>query len=432
MSPEAETVLHINNITKTFSKPGGGLSTVFENISLTVGPHEIVGILGRSGSGKSTLLRIIAGLIKPNAGEVMYRGQSIKGPVDGIAMVFQTFALFPWMTVLENVEVGLEARNISPGELRSRSLRAIDLIGLDGFEAAYPKELSGGMRQRVGFARALVVNPDLLLMDEPFSELDVLTAETLRLDFLDLWIAGKMSPRAAVLVTHNIEEAILLCDRVLVISGKPARITSSIPVTLSHPRDRLSREFRSLVDQIYSIMTAKPKIVQGNGKLSVAAFTERLPPVSTNQMSGLLEALASTGVEGKADLPHLAASLHLKTEELLRVAESLDLLGFAEIRDGDLHLSAAGKSFVDADILARKKIFAEHLIRAVPLASHIRRTLDNESGHTANRERFLQYLSRDLTTEESEIVLNIVIGWGRYAELYSYNERTDTFNLENP
>src|SRR6478752_2358310 len=289
-----ETILDLKGVSKIFPTPGGQPRTVLDDVDLTLKSREIVGLLGRSGSGKSTLLRIIAGLGEASGGDVEYRGARVDGPAEGIAMVFQTFALFPWLTVLQNVELGLEAQGVPPRERRERALKAIDLIGLDGFESAYPKELSGGMRQRIGFARALVTRPNLLLLDEPFSALDVLTAETLRTDFLDLWCEGRMPIKAVVLVTHNIEEAVLMCDRILVFGSNPGRILTEIPVKLPQPRNRLDPSFRSLVERIYVEMTslragehqARNEVFPGLGIGTV------LPRVSSNLLSGLMEKVA--------------------------------------------------------------------------------------------------------------------------------------------
>jgi NitT/TauT family transport system ATP-binding protein len=251
-------LLEVAGVRKSFPKPDGAELLVLEGVNLRLVQGQIVGLLGRSGSGKSTLLRLIAGLARPSAGTLSYLGKPIDGPADGISMVFQSFALYPWLTVFENVALGLEAQHMEKVEIRKRSLAAIDLIGLDGFESAYPRELSGGMRQRVGFARALVVHPNILLMDEPFSALDVLTAETLRTDFLDLWGEGRMPIKGVILVTHNIEEAVLMCDRILVFGSNPGRILTEISVTLPQPRKRLDPVFRELVDRIYVEMTARP------------------------------------------------------------------------------------------------------------------------------------------------------------------------------
>ncbi len=316
-------LIDIQEVCRSFPKPSGKDVVVLENVDLTIKEGEIVGLLGRSGSGKSTLLRIIAGLISPSSGIALCRGDAIDGPPSGISMVFQSFALFPWLTVLQNVELGLEAKGVDRAERRKLALDAIDLIGLDGFENAFPKELSGGMRQRVGFARALVVHPDLLLMDEPFSALDVLTAETLRTDMIDLWIEGRMPIKSVLIVTHNIEEAVLMCDRILVFSSNPGRVAREIKVDLPHPRNRLDPAFRQLVDNIYALMTqrAEPKTVAMEG-IPGTGMGMVLEPVSTNILSGLIEALAGEPYHGKADLPVIAGLLHMEADELFHIGEA--------------------------------------------------------------------------------------------------------------
>src|SRR5215475_7243998 len=259
MLDQQSPLIDFCGVSRVFPKGSGEDLLVLDQVDLTIRSGEIVGLLGRSGSGKSTLLRIIAGLIAPSSGDARCRGEIIQGPPNGVALVFQSFALFPWLTVLQNVELGLEALGIDAAERRTRALAAIDLIGLDGFESAYPKELSGGMRQRVGFARALVVHPDLLLMDEPFSALDVLTAETLRTDMIDLWMEGRLPIKSVLIVTHNIEEAVLMCDRILVFSSNPGRVARELKVELPHPRNRLDPAFRQLVDSLYEHMTQRPE-----------------------------------------------------------------------------------------------------------------------------------------------------------------------------
>src|ERR1700759_1905383 len=287
-------LLQCTDVRKAFPKPDGAELLVLQGMNLELREGQIMGLLGRSGSGKSTLLRLIAGLAEPSAGNVNYMGKPIDGPAAGIAMVFQSFALFPWLTVFENVALGLEAQRMPRAEIRKRSLAAIDLIGLDGFESAYPRELSGGMRQRVGFARALVTHPNILLMDEPFSALDVLTAETLRTDFLDLWSEGRMPIRGVILVTHNIEEAVLMCDRILVVGSNPGRILSEIKVSLPQPRSRLDPSFRELVEGIYVEMTARPQAAQSTRqeRFPGLGIGSQLPQVSSNLLSGLMEAVA--------------------------------------------------------------------------------------------------------------------------------------------
>jgi len=306
------TLIDLHGVCRSFPKGRGEDLLVLEKVDLTIRSGEIVGLLGRSGSGKSTLLRIIAGLVAPTSGDARCRGEAILGPPNGVAIVFQSFALFPWLTVLQNVELGLEALGTDAEVRRKRALAAIDLIGLDGFESAYPKELSGGMRQRVGFARALVVHPDLLLMDEAFSALDVLTAETLRTDLIDLWIDGRLPIKSILIVTHNIEEAVLMCDRILVFSSNPGRVAAEVKIDLPHPRNRLDPTFRQLVDQLYARMTQRPQArapaIEG---IPGTGIGMALNHVSSNVLSGLIETLAGPPYSGHADLPVLAGSLQL-------------------------------------------------------------------------------------------------------------------------
>jgi NitT/TauT family transport system ATP-binding protein len=421
-------------VCRSFPKGSGEDLLVLEKVDLTIQSGEIVGLLGRSGSGKSTLLRIIAGLIAPSSGDAKCRGEVINGPPNGIAMVFQSFALFPWLTVLQNVELGLEALGVEAAERRKRAIAAIDLIGLDGFESAYPKELSGGMRQRVGFARALVVHPDLLLMDEPFSALDVLTAETLRTDLVDLWIEGRLPIKSVLMVTHNIEEAVLMCDRILVFSSNPGRVAAEFKVDLPHPRNRLDPAFRQLVDQLYARMTqrAEPKAPSSKGNIPGTGVGMVLNHVSSNVLSGLIETLAGPPYNGHADLPVLAGQLQLEADEILHLGESLQLLRFAQLRDGDLVLTDAGKRFAHLETDARKKMFAEHLINYVPVFGLIRRVLDERPTHSAPAARFRIELEDYMSEEYADETLKTVVSWGRYAELFAYDEQSETFSLENP
>jgi NitT/TauT family transport system ATP-binding protein len=425
-----DTILTLRDVSRGFPK-GSGEVLVLADVELTLQGGEIVGLLGRSGSGKSTLLRIIAGLIRPSGGEVIYRGERVDGPAEGIAMVFQTFALFPWLTVLQNVEAGLEAIGVGQAERRRRALSAIDLIGLDGFESAYPRELSGGMRQRVGFARALVVQPTILLLDEPFSALDVLTAETIRTDLLDLWIEHKLPTESMLLVTHNIEEAVFMCDRILLFSSNPGRVSAEIGITFPHPRNRLDPDFRQLVDDIYAQMTARSSVGTANHQHRLH-LASRLPPVSTNVMAGLIETVAAPPYGGKADLPEIARTLQLEVDDLFPVAEVLHYLGLAEVKEGDIELSADAQKFAELDPQSRKTMFAHHLLASVPLAQHIRRVLDERPGHRAPRVRFEQELEDYLSDSAAEETLDTVIAWGRYAEIFAYDDQAETFSLEDP
>ena len=428
----APALLEVSGIAKSFVKPDGQELLVLEGVNLNLAAGQIVGLLGRSGSGKSTLLRLIAGLAEPSRGTLRYLGAAVDGPAAGIAMVFQSFALFPWLTVYENVALGLEAQRLPRAEIRHRTLAAIDLIGLDGFESAYPRELSGGMRQRVGFARALVVHPNILLMDEPFSALDVLTAETLRTDFLDLWSEGRMPIKGVILVTHNIEEAVLLCDRILVFGSNPGRVLSEIEVSLPQPRDRLDPQFRELVESIYVAMTARAPAAPRVEFFPGLGIGSILPHVSSNELSGLLEAVAAAPYNGTADLPKIAGELQMEIDELFPVAETLQMLRFAELEGGDLKVTEAGAAFCNAGQDERKRIFARHLLNYVPLAAHVRRVLDERTSHVARKSRFIDELEDFMTEAAAEQTLRAIISWGRYAEVFAYEDESARFTLENP
>jgi len=428
---DAERLLEVQDVRMAYGAGKGPL--VLDGVNVAIDEGEIVALLGRSGSGKSSLLRIIAGLLKPTSGRALWQGHPVDGPYPGVAMVFQSFALFPWLTVQQNVELGLEARRTPAEERERRASEAIDLIGLGGFESAYPKELSGGMRQRVGFARALVVHPELLLMDEPFSALDVLTAETMRTDVIDLWIEGRLPIRSVLMVTHNIEEAVLMSDRILILSSNPGRIIAEIKITLPHPRNRDDPRFRQQVDDIYSRMTARTTADKAEGKVGQGfpgvGVGMALPPVSTNELAGLMETL-SASPDGRADLPALAEELNFEVDDLFPIAETLQLLRLAEVDQGDIQLTAAGRRFADADLDERKRLFAEHLVAYVPLAALIKRVLDERPNHRARATRFTEELEDFMSEDYADDTLKAVVDWCRFAELFVYDEADQTFSLE--
>lgn len=438
------SLIKIEGVAKSFISPERQELLVLDAINFELHEGEIVALLGKSGSGKSTLLRLMAGLIKPSAGSLYYRGNLMTGPVQGIAMVFQSFALLPWLTVLENVELGLEAMGVERKERRQRALNAIDTIGLDGFESAYPKELSGGMRQRVGFARALVVEPDILLMDEPFSALDILTTDNLRGDLLDLWASKRTKIKGIICVTHDIEEAILMANRIAIFSSDPGTIQTEINVDLPYPRDTESLEFRELLDQIYMLMTTSERARVAKAKAqaeAITAYTEeithpeyayRLPEVDIAALTGLMEAMETHEVDGHVNLPELAESLHLDVNNVFPLTEVLDMLRFAKITEGELIFTEAGKRFAAATILERKQIFAQHLLQYIPLAQHIRQVLDRTPNHRAADKLFLDELENYFSEEESERILRTIIDWGRYAEILAYDFDARELSLENP
>ncbi len=422
-------LVEVRGCRQAYTKEASADLVVLDDVNLSLKQGEIVGLLGRSGSGKSTLLRIVAGLLRPTGGQVLWRGTPLSGPAPGVAMVFQSFALFPWLTVQENVELGLEAQGMARAEREERAERAIDLIGLGGYESAYPKELSGGMRQRVGLARALVVYPDLLLMDEPFSGLDVLTAETLRTDMIDLWAEGRLPAKSVLIVTHNIEEAVLMCDRILVFSSNPGRVATEVPVGFAHPRNRHDPAFRKMVDDIYTLMTRRA-VPSRAPAASVSALSIKLHPVSTNLMAGLMEIIAAPPYDGRADLPPLANALQLEIDEILPMGEALQMLHLAVLEEGDLKLTEQGRAFVLADTDERKRLFAAALRAHVPLAATIRQVIDERWNHRASAVRFRDELEDHMSPDYAEETLLTAISWGRYAELYAYDEEADQFFLE--
>ena len=431
LDPQPGPLVDVRHV-RHFYKGAGNDLLVLDDIDLQLRENEIVGLLGRSGSGKSTLLRSIAGLLKPSEGDVLFQGQAIHGPATGVSMVFQSFALFPWLTVQQNVELGLEAQRVAPDERRQRALAAIDLIGLDGFENAYPKELSGGMRQRVGLARALVVRPALLLMDEPFSALDVLTAETLRTDLLDLWCEGRMPIRSILIVTHNIEEAVLMCDRILVFSANPGRIAAEIRVDLPQPRNRQAPAFRALVEDIYARMTARPANTPvRDGAFPGTGIGMVLPEVSTNLMAGLLEALSEIPT-GQVAMGAFAHTVHLDADEIFPIADTLQLFRFVEIDGPLIRITAAGRKYAVSDVDTRKQLFSQHLLSFVPLAGHIRRVLDERPNHRAPARRFRDELEDYMSEEYADQTLKALISWGRYGEAFAYDDTSDLFSLEDP
>lgn len=430
---EVSSIIKINDVHKTFRKGHSQQLLVLDDVNFEMKPGEIVSLLGKSGSGKSTLLRIISGLVAPSEGEVFYRGHKVNGPVNGISMVFQSFALMPWLTVLQNVELGLEAQGVSMAERRKRALQAIDTIGLDGFESAFPKELSGGMRQRVGFARALVVNPDILLMDEPFSSLDVLTSENLRGDLMDLWETKKTRLNGILCVTHNIEEAVEMADRIVIFSSNPGTIKAELINDLPRPRNDQSPEFRQMVDKIYTLMTMREE--KGGFARATSKAVElgyRLPDASVSELAGLLETINTPEHKGRVDLPVLADEIHMDVDDLFPLTEVLEILDFAHVSQGDITITSQGVKFSEADILERKKIFSAHILQKVALVSHIRRALDEAHKNAVAEEYFLKELQEHLSEKESERVLKVAIDWGRYAELFAYDFNAGVLSLENP
>ncbi|MFI9271708.1 nitrate/sulfonate/bicarbonate ABC transporter ATP-binding protein [Kitasatospora sp. NPDC052896] len=433
--PTGAVIIRADQVTKTFTTPDGRALPVLEDIGCQLVEGEIVALLGKSGSGKSTLLRCMAGLIAPSAGTVDYRGTPLTGANPGVSMVFQSFALLPWLTVQQNVELGLTARGVPEDERRERALKAIDLIGLDGFESAYPKELSGGMRQRVGFARAIVVEPDALLMDEPFSALDVLTAENLRTELVGLWEGHEAPVKSILIVTHNIEEAVLLADRILVLSANPGRIQAELRVDLPRPRNRQDPRLEALVDTVYGILTGREAAVAAAvtapgapTRPAPTPVSAPLPEVSVGGLAGLLEILVARG--GEDGLAELADELNFEVDDLLPLVDAAVLLGLAATDGPRIRLTAAGREFAAADILTSKQLFARHAATRAPLVRAIVQALSSTDDQRLREGFFLDVLRRGFDAVEARRQLDTAIDWGRYAELFDYDADDGVLTLE--
>jgi NitT/TauT family transport system ATP-binding protein len=425
----AQPLLEARQVSKRFPLPGGGGEfTVLEKIDLALHEGEIVALLGKSGCGKSTLLRILAGLIPGTEGEVRYRGRPVTAPCPGVAMVFQSFALLPWLDVLGNVELGLKARGVPPEVRRDKALRMIDVIGLDGFESAYPRELAGGMRQRVGIARALAVEPDILLMDEPFSALDVLTAESLRGELMDLWAGRKIPTRVILIVTHNIEEAALLADRVVILGNDPGHVRGDLHVDLPRPRTREDPDVEAFADELYQLLT-RPEVVREAVPPEARAMAAPLPHARVGALAGLLEIVAERG--GRVDLHRLAGELHLDVRDLLPLVDAAALLGWMQVQEGDAILSAEGRAFVEAPVLARKELFRAAVQQRTTLVTRIHAALSGKANRRLSESFFLGLLEQHFSAKEARRQLDTAIDWGRYAELFGFEDDTNELFLES-
>jgi NitT/TauT family transport system ATP-binding protein len=447
----SDAIIEAVGIEKSYPQPDGTRIPVVGATNLVIEPGKIVALLGPSGCGKSTLLRMLSGLSEPTSGTLLWHGKPLDGQTPNVAIVFQSFALFPWLTVIENVEAPLQAKGVLDVERHKRALRALDTVGLDGFETAYPKELSGGMKQRVGFARALVVEPEVLFMDEPFSALDVLTAENLRGELLQLWLNKKMPTSAIFIVTHNIEEAVMLSDRIMVLGRNPARIRSDFNVRLKHPRDRKSARFVELVDYIYKVMTEpdlehtlpdaettaeiilptgglptgglpKGGLPKDGGKQQAPIRTTRyqmLPHARVGGVAGLMELLHDRG--GREDLFRLSEDLVMDVEDLLPILEACVLLGFALLREGDVEITPQGVAFAAADIQQRKILFRQAALEHVTILKQIDSVLKRKADHSISDEFFHDILDEHFAEEEVLRQFETAMNWGRYAEIFDYD-----------
>ncbi len=418
-------VLETRNLTKSFPMSGGKEIIVLEDINIKVMEGEFVSILGPSGAGKSTLLRIIAGLAAPSAGDILYNGEPLKSVKPKIGMVFQSFALFPWLSVLENAELGLKSYGFEDEEARERAVKMLDMVGLDGFEDAYPRELSGGMRQRVGIARALALEPEVLFMDEPFSALDVLTADNLKSELIDLWTEKKMPIKSVIFVTHNIEEAVFMSGRAIVLSHNPARVKADIPIEMPYPRDKNTREFQYVVDRIYTILTKPAEEIPFLLRFERYQF---LPHAKVGAIAGLIEMVHDNG--GRIDISTLASELSMEVDDIFPIIEAAVFLGFGEIREGDFIITEKGAAFSEADTLQKKEIFRDTALSNIQLIKQIMQVLLSTLKHKMAEDFFIGILQNHFTTEQAWNQLETAIDWGRYAELFAYDYDSGELYLE--
>ena len=427
--PPRETIIQARQVEKSFQRADGGRVQVIAPTDLSVEPGIITALLGPSGSGKSTLLRMLSGLATPSGGEVLWHGRPMAESRPNVAIVFQSFALFPWLTVAENVEVPLLALGMTQGERHRKALDTLDSVGLKGFENAYPKELSGGMKQRVGFARALAVEPEILFMDEPFSALDVLTAENLRGELMELWLGKKIPTRGIFLVTHNIEEAVMLADRIIVLGRNPARIRADFRVPMQQPRPRASAEFLVYVNYIYKLLT-QPELQAGLPSPSHPRTYQMLPHARRGAIAGLLELLNDHG--GKRDLYQLAEELRLEVDDLLPIVEAAALLSFAKSERGDVEITPQGEAFAGADIAARKALFREAILARVTLLGQMHSALASKSDHSLPLEFFRDILQEQFSGAEVKRQIETALNWGRYGDIFTYDSESDRLVLHEP
>lgn len=425
---DTDNLLDLQSVSKAYRLEAKQFLAV-KDINLQIRPGEFVCLLGPSGCGKSTLLRIIAGLNAATSGVVLYQGQQLKGVNPYTTIVFQTFALYPWLTVQQNVEIALKARGMMNTERAERALKLIDTVGLDGFESAYPRELSGGMRQKVGFARAMAVEPELLCLDEPFSALDVLSAEALRGELMELWLKKKIPTKAILMVTHNIEEAVLMADRVVIMGKDPGRIVTEISVTLHQPRQRKDTAFQSIVDKVYAAVAGQSKAKEEalGTQPGQPGTTRPLPNSQLSAVAGLVEKLDAEG--GRVDLYRMGGDLVLELDDLLPIVETGDLLGFITVQEGDLSLTPLGRAYANASILARKAIITGRVLR-LPVMAWIYETLQQDDDRRVAWDYFLDKLQTDFG-DMTEKQLEIAINWGRHAELFAYDDGSGELSLES-
>jgi NitT/TauT family transport system ATP-binding protein len=421
----AEKILELKNVVKSFEKENGQSITILDNINITCSEGEIIGIIGRSGCGKSTALRLITGLIPVSSGEILFHGKQVTNTDSKMSMVFQTFGLFPWLTVWENIALGLKTKNMTEEYIQEKVENAIGLVGLAGFEEAYPREISGGMRQRVGFARSLIGSPEVLVLDDPFSALDYLTASILKSDLLDLWLehSGVSSIKLILLVTHSVEEAVSLCDRVVVLSSNPGRIIDDIKINIAHPRDPESPAFHNTIDKIYAAMTSQAVHLQNINKKMPSILMEYPQNISFLHLYAFIDLIKDKKYKKGAGIRQLAKGLILNYTEVGIIIETLILLKFITINENNMvFLTSAGNIFHEADDLARKNILKTHMVKYVPFINKIYHELQKSENISIKIKDLSKMLSNELSSKQIHTIIDNTIKWIRFTELCSCDE----------
>lgn len=424
---DGQPLCEVRNVSQEFPQPRGVPLRVLADVTLAVRPDEVIALLGPSGCGKSTLLRILAGLTQPTSGTVLYHGQPLRGLNPGVGFVFQSFALFPWMTVTENVESALRPMGLLGEEIRARAQKAITLVGLSGAEEAYPRELSGGMKQRVGMARALSLNPEMLFMDEPFSQVDALTAESLRAEVLDIWAAKDQNPRSIVMVSHDIKEVASMSDRIFVLGTRPGQIRTVVENTLPRPRNYRSPAFLQLVDRLHDIITGSempdiPTPIPGAG-----VMIEPLPDARASEIAGLLEYLDGHG--GREEVFRIVSDTHREFGVVITIVNAAELLNFVDTPRRTVVLKSLGTRFIHANPIEQKALWREQLLR-LALFKQVAEALRRKEDHLLDADFVLETIAMMMPYENYERVFETFVSWARYGDLFAYDEDLRTFELK--
>jgi NitT/TauT family transport system ATP-binding protein len=422
VSVAEEPLCELRGVTMEFTQPKRAPLRVLADIDLEIRPNEVIALLGPSGCGKSTILRILAGLTPPTRGEVRYHGKPLDGLNPGIGFVFQSFALFPWMTVRQNLESVLRAAGVPRGEIASRADRAIALVGLAGAEDSYPRELSGGMKQRVGTARALSLDPEMLFMDEPFSQVDALIAEGLRADVLDIWNRAG-NPSSIVMVSHDIKEVVQMADRIVVLAAKPGRIRTIVDNTLPRPRNLRATEFTQLVDKLHDIITGAEMPDEPSGAIDRAPAIEVLPTATAGAIIGLLEYLHARA--GRDDVFRIAHHTHREYGDVIQTVNAAEILDFVDTPRREVMLEPLGEKFVLAGPDEQRALWRQQISRLV-LFKHTAEAIDRHPAHRVDADFVLENIAMLMPDEDFERVFGVFVGWARFGRLFDYDELTRT------